>query len=852
MASDPERKSRFEREAKTVAALSHPHICPVFDVGSEDGTDFLVMEYLEGETLAERIAKGALPLDQALRYAIQIADALDKAHRQGVTHRDLKPANIMLTKAGAKLLDFGLAKLKQPDVKADLATLAATRTQEQPLTEKGTVLGTVQYMAPEQLEGRDADHRSDIFAFGAIMYEMVTGQRAFQGKSQLSLMTAILEHDPPLISASTEMSPPTLDHLVKTCLAKDPDARWQAVGDVARQLSWVGESSLHAGEAPIAPPALWQRPVPAVALGLGIALVTGLTVWTLTRPALAPPASITRMSIVLPETQQRTNLGRRGIAISPTGTHLVYVADGLLYLHRMEELEAEPIASTAESFPTVPFFSPDGRWIGFFSTRDGELQKVAIDGGPTVTICETNNPFGASWGPDDTIVFGLGGQGVFRVPAGGGSPESLVNVDADRDEYAQGPQLLAGGAAVLYTRSIGRSEASLADAQIVVEVMETGERRVLVEGGTDARYLPTGHLVYAKQGILFAVAFDIERLAVTGASIPLVQGVRHAAFTGGVNFDISNTGTLAYLPGPAAMGFVNRRLLWVDRDTQQEEPIAAEARSYVSARISPDGHHAALQIGDQDQDIWIWDFRNETLRRLTFDLSRDSDPVWTPDGRRVVFASARDGRRNIYSKAADGTGTVERLTQAQSDHTPLAVSADGKHLLFKEEQGDTGSPLLMLSLDAPDDVRTLLSSVVTSVVLSPNDSWLAYTRLSTRGSEPEVLVGPFPNVSDGMWQISTAGGSSPLWSPDGSELFYEGFDRRIRGVQVEVGDGFSPSTPEVVVDAPYYSNALTRPFDISPDGRRFLVIQEGPDVARQSIHVVLNWDQELLERVPVP
>ncbi len=849
VASDPERKQRFEREAKVISGLNHPHICTLHDVGREGDVDFLVMEYLEGETLADRLSKGALPLDQALRYAIEIADALDKAHRQGVTHRDLKPANIMLTKAGAKLLDFGLAKLTRSNVKAELATLASTRTQDQPLTEKGTVLGTVQYMAPEQLEGKEADHRSDIFAFGTILYEMVTGTRAFEGKSQLSLMTAILERDPPPISATQEMAPPALDHVVKTCLAKDPDSRWQAAGDIARQLSWVGEGGSQAAGAPTARPALWQRPATIAAMLFGAIVVTGFGVWTLMRPA---PAPVTRMSIVLPQTQVRTGTTRRGVAISPTGTHVVYVANEQLYLRALDGLEAEPLTGTEGSRARTPFFSPDGQWIGFYSGQDNALKRVALSGGAAVTLAETTAPWGASWGADDTIVFGQSAQGILQVAGAGGTPDVLVAVESPA--RASQPQMLPGGEAVLYTLTGGQRNWDA--AQIIVEQVATGERTVVIEAGSDGRYLPTGHLVYATGGTLLAVPFDVDRLEVTGGPVPVVDGVSRSLVTGAANADIARTGALVYLPGDAT-GEV-RTLVWVDRNGA-EETLDTPPRTYTYPRLSPDGTRVALHTLDDEGDIWVWDLRRGALTRLTVGGSPDSPPVWTPDSQRVVFNSVRNGNGNLYWRAADGTGTVERLTDSPNQHYPTSISPGGDRLVFTQVVPGGDADLYVLTLDEARRTETLLATEFEedNGEISPDGHWLAYE--SDASGRFEIYVRPFPDVDAGRWPISTTGGTRPLWGRDGRELFYL-TEARVMGVTVETAAGFAAGTPALVVEEPYYGPQFAgRTYDVSPDGQRFLMLKEGaladtddPFAGLVPIHVVLNWHQELLERVPVP
>ena len=549
VASNPDVRRRFEREARAVSSLNHPHICTLHDIGSENGIDFMVMEHIEGDTLADRLKKGALPLDQALRYGIEIADALDKAHRQGVVHRDLKPGNIMLAKSGAKLLDFGLAKLHATGSGPDLSALP---TEGKPLTKEGSILGTFQYMAPEQLEGKEADARTDIFAFGAVLYETVTGRRAFEGKSQASLIGAIMTSEPPPISQLQAMSPPALDHVVRTCLAKDPDERWQTAGDVGRQLSWITEGGSEAGIS--APVSLAGRTI-SRRLGVGIisamigALVAGIAVWNLR--SLPEPGRVVRLAVTLPTNEELALEGvGHALALSPDGSRLVYAArsDGghQLYLRSLGERDAAPIPGSVDA--SNPFFSPDGEWMVFFA--DGQLKKVTFRGGAPITVCELDamSIRGARWGADDHIVFSLESpSGLRRVPASGGIPEMLTTPDSEKGEFShRWPHVLPGGRAVVFTIE---TKGSFDEAQIAVQIVETGERRILVDGGTDASYVSTGHLVYARVGSLLAVPFDLSRLAVTGHPVQILDDVVTRPPTGSAFYALSKDGSLAYLRG---------------------------------------------------------------------------------------------------------------------------------------------------------------------------------------------------------------------------------------------------------------------------------------------------------------
>ena len=585
VAADPDLKQRFEREAKTVAALSHPHICPVFDVGSQDGIDFLVMEYLDGETLAQRLGKGALPLDQALQIAIQIADALDKAHRQGIVHRDLKPGNIMLTKAGAKLLDFGLAKLKPGGAAPGMTALP---TQSANLTGEGTILGTLQYMAPEQLEGEEADARTDLFAFGAVVYEMVTGQRAFVAKSQASLIAAILDREPPPMSAMQELAPQVLDRVARKCLAKAPERRWHSAHDLHDELVWIAEGASVVDATPAGDSAevvgtrsARESRLRTGAWAVGAAVMASVATWVTLRPAPPSPAAITRFAVT---TQADGALVVSGlfpdVAISRDGTRVVYRGGGeagvgtrQLLVRQLDQLEAVAVRGTEGG--GSPFFSPNGEWIAFWGA-DG-LQKVSTFGGPPVGLVPYDGPpFRGAWGPDDTIVYASAATGgLRRVPAAGGQPEQLTTSE---DGAVHGwPEFLPGGQAVLFTRGIPL------DPGIAAVTIDSGEVVDILPGGSDPRFVAPGHLVYGADGSLWAVPFDPDRLTVTGSPVPLVEEVL-AKRTGAVDFDVSETGSLVYVAG-GGQGAGGRTLLWVDRAGRQE-PVEASQRATTAIRMS--------------------------------------------------------------------------------------------------------------------------------------------------------------------------------------------------------------------------------------------------------------------------
>ena len=848
VADHPDLRQRFEREAKTISSLNHPHICTLHDIGQQDGTDFLVMEYLEGETLAARLTKGPLPTDQMLRYATEIADALDKAHRKGITHRDLKPGNVMITKAGTKLLDFGLAKLRDP--KTTGLSVSQRPTGSASLTGEGTILGTLQYMAPEQLEGRDADARTDIFAFGAMVYEMATGRKAFEGRSQASLIGAILKDDPPPISSLQSMTPPPLDHIVKTCLAKDPDDRWQTAGDVGRQVKWIIEGGSQSGVAGAVVPAArqrtgWRPALPWMLSALVVSsLITGVAVWSAMRAGPAPPSPATRFAVALPSTHQ---LGVSGLALSPDGRSLVYmgIRDGMFQLYRreMDQLEAVPIRGTEGA--GFPFLSPDGESVGFFA--DGALKRVSLAGGPAVTLCDVPGVrMGASWGPDDTIVFAsTDAPGLMKVSAAGGVAEPVTTVDADQGEAGhRWLDVLPDGNAVLFTVWSG----SLDDARIAVRSLETGEQRVLVDG-TNPHYAPTGHIIFGRDGSLWAVPFDVDALEVTGAITPVLEGVQ---INGGglALFTLAGDGSLAYVAG----GQGGRRMLtWVDREGR-EESLGAEARPYADPAVSPDGTRVAVTVLDLgNTDVWIWSLAGRTLTRLTFDAGFDQAPLWTPDSARVVFSSAREGG-GLFWKAADGTGEVEPLMENPNAYAH-SWAADGRLVFAELTSGafDIG----VLTVEGEPNRDVLLDSEFDEVrpAVSPDGQWLAYQ--SNESGQFEIYVQPFPNVDDGKWPISTDGGEEPQWSPEGQELFYLG-PGELMVAQIETDPTFSSSTPESVFSTSGYVvvGPRIRGYDISRDGRFLMLKPATADTTdgegSPELIFVLNWFDELQRLVPTP
>ena len=847
-ADDPDRLARFKREAQILASLNHPNIAAIYGIEEAEGTRALVLELVEGPTLADRISKGPIPLDEALPIAKQIAEALEAAHEAGVIHRDLKPANIKVREDGTvKVLDFGLAKALDPEPGSGAAANSPTISLTAAATQMGMVIGTAAYMSPEQAKGKVADKRADIWAFGVVLLEMLTGHRVFSGETVSETLAAVMMKEPEWDRLPPDL-PSTLDGLLRRCVQKDPRQRVRDIGDVRLAMEGAFEPTLSTPSGPTVAPRLagWQRPMPLVIAGLLVAVVSGFAVWSLTRPSPLPADPVVRFSVPLGPEQAFTRSGRHLVALSPDGTQLVYQADSQLYLRRLDQLQATAIPGTREGDGRSPFISPGGEWIGFWA--GGQLKKVAMSGGAAVTLGDAANPWGVSWGADDMILFGQGSDGIWRVPGTSGTPEVVIPVEDG--EQAHGPQMLPGGEWVLFT--LRPAGVSVWDAaQIVMQSLVTGERVVLIEGGRDARYVETGHLVYALNGVVFAVAFDLDAREVLGGPVPLVEGVRDTNFTGAVHFSVARNGSLVYVPGSAGGGTVVS-LVWVGRDGD-EERLPAPPRAYDRPRVSPDGTRVVVDFADGDNtDVWIWDLARETLTQLTFDEGVDDFPLWTPDSARVVFQSSREGG-GLFWKAADGTGQVERLKDGAA--RPYAWAADGR-LIF-EQAGDIG----VLTIEGERTVEMLLDAefIEAEPALSPDGRWLAYR--SNETGTPLIYVQPFPNIDDGLWNVSLGSGADPVWSPDGRELFYRS-QSDLMVAQIETEPTFSSRTPEPLFSISSYGMggppATGRRFDLAPDGDRFIMRKRGTaeqtsdDEPFNGLIFVQNWFEELKARVPVP
>ena len=866
VAADHDRLARFEREAQVLASLNHPNIAQIHGVDDSSGTPALVMELVDGPTLADRIAKGPIPLDEALPIAKQIAEALEAAHELGIIHRDLKPANIKVRPDGTvKVLDFGLAKAFDPAASSGAgATISPTLSIH--ATQAGLILGTAAYMAPEQARGRPIDKRADIWAFGCVLFEMLTGRRAFEGEDISTTLAAVLRADPEW-SALRPPAPPSLRRLINRCLRKDPKERLQAIGDarveIGDLISGVTEPVTGTEIAPAGPQ---RRPLSAMAgVVLIIAAVAGGVGWFARGPTVARPR-VSRLQITPPSTAALTINGvSRDVALTPDGSRLIYVgANGTtLFVRPLDQLEANPLVSNAS--PRDPFVSPDGQWVGFF---DGPftLKKVAITGGPAVLVALVDGfERGATWAADGTIIFATTTTttGLQRVSAAGGTPAVLTRPDRARGETNHWwPEQLPGGYAVVYTMvtTTGRLDA----ASVAVLDLRSGRSTVLLQGGSHAQYAPSGHLVYAAAGTLRAVGFDLTRLIVVGPSTPVAP---HGLTTssGAADAGLARDGTLVYVAGGAGGG-TTRILVWVDRQGH-ETLIAAPPRAYYFPRVSPDGTRVAVTaVVEQNSDIWLWDLARGNLTRFTSDPANDTSAVWTPDGRRVVFSSDRAGMNNLFSQAADGTGDIERLTESPNIQFPSAVSPDGARLVFSELSPTTGTDVMALRQDGPHQVLQLVRTPFDerNGIVSPDGRWLAYE--SNESGSFETYVRPFPDVTRGRSQVSTNGGTQPLWARDGRELFYFAPDGALMCVAVGGGDRsaaalgspsgppWSAGAPTKVLEARYVmspgGNNL-RNYDIAADGQRFLMMKaSGTLEAPPQIIVVQHFDEELKRLVP--
>ena len=828
-AGHAELRARFDREARTISQLNHPNICTLYDVGHEEGTDYLVMELLEGDTLADRIEKGPLPLPDLLRYGAQIADALARAHRQSITHRDLKPANVMIAKSGAKLLDFGLAKTLSA---VQPLPTSSDATQQKPLTQEGMVLGTFQYMAPEQLAGDEADARTDIFALGALLYEMATGARAFTGKTRTSLVANIIAVNPRPISELQPLTPPSLERLIQRCLAKDPDDRWQSAADVSEELRWIAQSS--PTSLPISIRRAPRRRTIALTMG---ALLAGLAigafaVWMAREEYRSP---VIRFAVPAAADSSIVFDGVTVVAISPDGMRIVHLGESKgvarLYLRRLSEFTSRAIAGTegARTFT----FSPDGKSLAF--TAGQRLKRVSLDGGVPVTLIEqTYGAVGIDW-HEDTIYYPYQfSGGIYGISASGGKPRLILKSDPDRQMRAVlWPQIIKGGEAILAT---AWNNASFDEAKIVVHSFETGKTGIVLENATCARYVSTGHILFGRGDSLFAVAFDLKTLRTSGPALPVINGITNGIKNGEYQYATSADGSLVYAPGSRIHN--NRHLLWVE--AKGEKLVVPTPRPYAEPALSPDGRTIAVTLETSTFDIWQLDLARDAVTRVSFGGDDDA-AIWTPDGQRIIWRSSRSGAYNLYWAAADGSTGERRLTNSPQNQFPNDVSADGTKLLITEDSPSTRGNIKIVSLAGVPKPELFLQTPFDEGggQFSPDGKWILYR--SDESGRPECYIRPYPGPG-GKWQVSTGGAEAGDWTGDGRSIIFQQGARFFR-VPLETSPRMRPGTPQLILDRPGYT---PNGWEFHED--RFLRLKEEKVASAAQLSVVLNWFDELKAR----
>jgi eukaryotic-like serine/threonine-protein kinase len=812
--ADPVAKQRFEREAKTISGLNHPHICVLYDIGHQEGMDFIVMECVEGETLAKRLEKGPLPLDQTLKYGAQIAEALDKAHCHGIVHRDLKPGNIMLTATGAKLLDFGLAKEVSPLAGVETLTAAALSS---PVTQQGTIVGTFQYMSPEQVEGKEADGRSDIFSLGAVLYEMVTGKRAFEGKTQLNVASAILEREPEPLSVVKPVTPRALERAIQRCLAKDPEERWQTGRDLASELKWIGESgSQSAAAVQVKADGIAKKiaaRLPWLVIG---ALAALLLAGGLSRRD-TKPAEPQRMYFVAP-----LPFPARDISIAPNG-HTVAVAGhneaarkSVIWLYEIGSQEARAVPDTEGA--TFPFWSPDGKSLGFFA--GGKLKKLAVAGGPAQTLCDAPSGRGGTWNKDGVILFTPTGRlkgGLVRVSASGGSPTPIRGVVPGQGEASQRwPMFLPDGNHYLFL-SATISKRSESDG-IYVGALDSDERHLVVKTAANGAFAAPGYVFFYNDKTIFAQPFDLKSLQLTGEPTAVVTDPQFLPRILRTTFAVSDSGVLLVQKG----GNVSfSRLAWFDRKGNEVGTVG-EPDIYSNLLLTTNGQSVAVDktdAGSQNTDIWMFDLQRGSAKRLTFDAGLDALPVWSPDGSRVLFTSSRNNVFDLYLKNADGSQEEKLICASELDKYPNAWSGDGKYILYTE-----GSDLEYLTF--PEMKSTLFlkaPSTFKNAQFSPDGKWVAYA--SNETGKWEIYVTSFPEAR-GKWQVSTGGGEQPRWGGDGKEMFYLSPDMKMMAVLVKMGTSFDAGVPAALFQAnprELFATSEQVIYDVDRNGQRFLI-----------------------------
>ena len=835
---DPKRLTRFQREAHLLASLNHPNIAAIYGLEESGNTQFLVLELVEGETLADRLTKGAISFEESFAFAKQVAEALEAAHEKGVIHRDLKPANIKVTPDGTvKVLDFGLAKAFESDGRSVDLSQMQTATVPEP-TLDGTILGTPAYMSPEQARGREVDKRTDIWSFGCVLYEMLSGKRGFESSSLTEIIAQILRDDPDWEALPT--LPPSIRKLLVRCLIKDPNRRLRDIGEARIEIE--GAAS---GERVTSPEVsggtarsrlAW---VASLVLAVGVG---GFAAWNLKPPPSQAPL---RFKMDLGERLAEPGFGGGVLALSTDGSRLAFVADGQLHLRPLYGFQSQPIPGTEGA--SDPFFSADGRSVGFWVGRD--LKSASIDGPNVRTICRCAPPIraGTTWGDDDTIVFSGGNTPLLKVSASGGVPEPLTIMEAGEAAH-RSPHFLPGGKAVLFAVSHNVFE----NQEIAVLSLETGKRSVLVEGGRHPSYVNTGHMIYSRMGTLMAVPFDADRLEVSGSALAVIDDAVDSRLGFNPSYALSATGTIVYIPRTSELNEYS--LVWRDRDRNREPLDAFPPDSYGPPSLSPNGEKVALGVGLRGaQSIWMSDISDGSRTRLTYPASDAAGmPLWSPDGESVTYNSRRraGAMMDILRVRADGSGQEEQLTTTLPDviySAPESYSPDGV-LAFHQGVGRRD----IYTLRPGEEPEPLVATPAreTAAMFSPDGNWVAF--VSDESGRAEIWVTPYPPERGRPRQITTEGGYAPVWSPKGDELFYRNADK-LMVLEVTTEPNFQAVNSKELFRMPMtrHADGISRAdYDIHPDGQRFLMLESAAELT--SLNVIVNWSEELKERVPVP
>jgi eukaryotic-like serine/threonine-protein kinase len=829
--ADAAALARFEREAKTISGLNHPHICVLYDVGHQDGVEYLVMEYLEGETLAKRLEKGPLALEQVLKYGAQIANALDRAHRSGIVHRDLKPGNVMLTATGAKLLDFGLAK--EAAGWGGLLTITGT-SPASPLTQQGMIVGTYQYMSPEQLEGREVDGRSDLFSMGALLYEMVTGKRAFEGKTQLSVASAILEREPVPIREAKPATPVALEHAIQRCLMKDPEERWQAARDLAIELNWIGKNGNQTETAAVAAKGTKRAGAWLVwALGgaAALGLLAGAIFWRGEKKAEATMI----FSAPLPFAVQDMVIAPNGHTVAVVG-HQEGAMKGLIWLYEVGSEDVRVLAGTDGG--NFPFWSPDGKSIGFFA--DGKLKRMDVPAGPVLVLADAPSGRGGTWNKEGVIVYTPTGRlrsELWRVQATGGTATMLLGYKAGLGGGSQRwPVFLPDGNHFLFLSATIANRGE--NDGVYVTDLEAKEFHLVMRAESNATFAEPGYLLYLRDRRLMAQKFDLKTLQVTGEPLAVAANPQFLPRIMHATFSAMDSRVLLVQKGGNLLG---SRLTWFDRAGKELGTIG-DAEIYANPKVQTNGKslvYDATDAASLNTDVWTYDLQSGAVKRLTFDPALDATPVWSPDGTRVVFTSSRGAAFDLYMKEANGANEEKAIAEGLTDKYPNSWSGDGKYILYTD-----GPDFKYLTLPEMKSTMFLKApGTVKNGQFSPDGNWVAYA--SNESGKWEVYVTSFPEAH-GKWQVSSGGGEQPRWRRDGKELFYLSADAKMMAVPVKTAGGFDAGTPVGLFQTNVRETAATSEqysYDVSPDGQKILMNAMLKNVEPQPMTVILGWGQ---------